>query len=463
MSATELLERPETTGNEAPETPAGKKKKSSFVKGYVIYVIVMLAVIIAGLTFLWDRMDVYERSRPARAVEAWFAENTPADWKQLLLDAGFEAAYVEGLDLTAPEYYKRLGVYTDEIPVYNISFGSRRPMLTAQLKKGESLGFGSHRWVLDSVGAVDSGFTVFAPDGAKVLLNGVPVGQDCLVQRDAQKLTLSVFEENRTDIHGLTKYVLNRSFTAEGVTVIDAEGNELAPAYSADNACYYAPLTTTCRIIVPMGAVVTVNGVPLSGENAAAETTAVRSDEFKIFEGIESSLPFTWETAYRTTWTVEDLVAAPEVAAAMPDGTALQAETAGGVWDFPTPRAATPDDALKAELHDYIMEVFDAHMAYLGNRDDDLAGNYSRFSKYLVPGSEAQTQAVGAQISLVWYHDMDTRPNAELKEVLRYAPDCFTARVEFADGSLREGQIYHNIYIFVRYGDGWRVVRIVNE
>ncbi len=36
MSATELLERPETTGNEAPETPAGKKKKSSFVKGYVI-------------------------------------------------------------------------------------------------------------------------------------------------------------------------------------------------------------------------------------------------------------------------------------------------------------------------------------------------------------------------------------------------------------------------------------------
>ena len=30
-------------------------------------------------------------------------------------------------------------------------------------------------------------------------------------------------------------------------------------------------------------------------------------------------------------------------------------------------------------------------------------------------------------------------------------------------GSLREGQIYHNIYIFVRYEDAWRVVRIVNE
>ncbi len=463
MNATELLERPET-GNEAPETPAGEKKKSRFVKGYVIYVIVMLAIIIAGLTFLWDRMDVYERSRPARAVEAWLAEKTPADWKQLLLDEGFEPAYVEGLDLTAPEYYKRLGVYTDETPVYNISFGSRRPMLTAQLRKGESLGFGSHRWVLDSVGAVDSGFTVYAPDGAKVLLNGVPVGQNCLVQRDAQALTLSVFEKNRTDIHGLAKYVLNRSFTADGVTVIDAEGNALEPAHLADNACYYAPLTTSCRIEVPMGAVVTVNGVLLSGENAAAETKAVQSDEFKIFEGIENFLPFTWETAYRTVWTVEDLVAAPEVVAAMPDGTALTAESAAdGVWVFPTPSAATPDDALKAELHDYIMEVFDAHMAYLGNRDDDLAGNYSRFSKYLVPGSEAQTQAVGAQISLVWYHDMDTRPNAALKEILRYSADCFTARVEFADGSLREGQIYHNLYIFVRYGDGWRVVRIVNE
>ena len=461
MSATELLERPET-GNEAPETPA-KKKKSRFLKGYLIYVIVMLAVIVAGLTFLWDRMDVYERSRPARAVEAWFAEQSPMDWRDLLLSEGFDRAYVEGLDLTAPEYYKRLGVYTDETPVYNISFGSRRPMLSAQLKKGESLGFGSHRWVLDSVAAVDSGFTVYAPDDAKVLLNGVPVGQDCLVQRDAKELSLSVFEENREDIRGLAKYVLNRSFSAEGVTVIDPEGNELAPSYSAENACYYAPLTTTCRIFVPMDAAVTVNGVALTGANASAETKAVQSDEYDIFKGIESALPFSWGTDYRTAWTVEGLVAAPEVAATMPDGTALTAEVADGVWDFPTPRAAVPDDALKAELHDYIMEVFDAHMAYLGNRDDDLAANYSRFAKYLVPGSEAQTQAVGAQISLVWYHDMDTRPNAKLQEVLRYAPDCFTARVEFSDGSLREGQIYHNIYIFVRYGDGWRVVRIVNE
>lgn len=461
MSATELLEKPAET-----ERPGGgrppKRDARRFRKGYVIYVLVMLAVIVAGLTFLWDRMDVYERSRPARAMEAWLAKNTEAEWLRLLLEQGFDPAYVEGLDLSAPEYYKRLGDYTDERPVYNVSFAAR-PMLSASLRPGKALGFGSHLWELDGVEAVDSGFTVYAPEDAAVMLRGAPLGPEYPTQRDAQKLTLSVFESGRDDIRGLTKYVLNRSFNADGVTVVAADGTELKPSYSSANAVYFAPMTMRCRISVPMGAEVTVNGVPVTGANASAETREAHSDEYELFKGVEASLPFTWEKSFRTVWTVEDLVAEPEVAAALPDGTALKAEIADGVWDFPTPRAGVPDPELKAELHDYIMEVFDAHMAYLGNRDDNLAANYSRFTKYLVPGSEAQTQAVGAQISLVWNHDMDTRPNAELQEVLRYHPDCFTARVEFADGSLRSGQIYHNIYIFVRSGGAWRVVRIVNE
>ena len=471
MRSTELLERPETD-LEAPETDEIRGEDAAakrplrdsrrFLRGYLIYVAALLLVIIAALGFLWDRMDVYERSRPERAIESWMEDNSAVDWRQTLLDQGVEPAYVNSLDLEHPEFYKRLGEYTDETPVYTVSFGGS-PMLSVKLRQGEALGFGSHRWRMGDVEALNSGFTVYAPDGATVCLNGVPVGPECVAERNAQALTLGVFEENRTDIPGLTKYVLDRTYTPAGVTVTDADGADLPLSYSAGKSHYYAPMTRDCTIFVPAGAAVTVNGVPLNGQNAVSETREAAEDPYAIFKGVESFLPFECEKTYRTTWTVEGLVAQPEVRASLPDGTALEARVENGVWDFPSPPVGVPDEALKKENHDMIMDVFDAHMAYLGNRDDNLAKNYSRFSKYLVPGSEAQTQAVGAQISLVWNHDMDTYPHAELKEVLRYGQDCFTARVEFGAGSLREGQIYHNIYIFVRYGDAWRVVRIVNE
>ena len=466
MSATDLLEKPAAETAESGGGAANERRETAsrrrFWRGYLIYVLCLVLVIVAALGFLWDRMDVYERSRPARAMETWMAAQTPSSWKQLLLERGIEAAFVDGLDLSAPEYYKRLGDYTDETPVYNVSFGGT-PLLAVRLKPGEKLGFGSYRWALEGVDAVDSGFTVYVPDGATVLLDGAPLGPEVTGQRDAQPLSLSVFEENRADIPGLTKYVLNRTFTTDGVRVLAADGSELALGFSAGNSHYYPPLTMDCRILVPADAAVTVNGVALSGENASAETTEVKRSEYEIFEGIETFLPFPLERAYRTAWTVEGLVAGPEVQATMPDGTALEAEQHDGVWDFPTAPAGEPDAALAAQEHDRIMDIFDAHMAYLGNRDDNLAANYSRFAKYLVPGSEAQTQAVGAQVSLIWNHDMDTYPRAELKEVLRFGPDCFTARVEFEAGSLRDGSVYNNIYIFVRYGGEWRVVRIVNK
>lgn len=451
---------PEEAPAAKPERPASGAKR--FRRGYLIYVLCLLALIAAGLTLLWIRMSVYERSRPVRAVEAWMESSTAADWKRTLTELEIEPGFIDTLDLEHPEYYKNLGIYTDETPAYNVSFNGRA-LLTARLEQGESLGFGSHSWVLASVEAVDSGFAVYVPDDAAVLVGGVPAGQEYLVQRNAQPLTLGELESGREDIPGLAKYVFNRIFTTDSIRVVAADGSELAPAYSTGSATYYAPLTMDCRILVPEGAEVTVNGIRLTEANAAAETVEPETDPYEIFEGIESALPFPIERQGRTAWTVEGLVAAPEVTATLPDGTALQAQRGENVWDFPSPSVCTPDPALQAELHDMIMDVFDAHIAYLGNRGKDLASNYSRFSKYLVPGSEAALQAWGAQVSLVWIHDMDTFPDAELKEVLRYAPDCFTAQVDFTADAESGGAHHSNIYIFIQSGGAWKVLRIVSK
>ena len=442
------------------ERPQGDSRR--FRRGFLIYVLVMLLLIAAGLTVLWFRMDVYERSLPVRALEAWMDARSSADWAEVLTEQGVEPGFVDSQDLRSPEYYKNLSVYTDEAPAFTLSFAAR-PLLTVTLRPGEKLGFGCHGWTVDAVTAVDSGLAVYVPPGAVVTVGDAVVGPECLVQRDAQKLSLGVFEQGRGDIPGLDKYVLNRCFTVDNVTVTGPDGSALTPEYTVGNAYYYPPVTADVHIVAPADATVTVNGVALSAENADARSLPPETDEFALFEGIEDALPFTGESMGRTAWTVSGLVAAPEVAAALSDGTALTAEHTDGTWSFPSPPAGKPDPALAAEQETRIMEVFDAHIAYLGNRSGAMETNYARFIACLVPNGEAFTQARRARDSIIWAKGLNTHPDAHLGEVLRYHPDCFTAQVDFTPEGDPDGPVSSNIYIFVRYAGQWRVLRIVSK
>ena len=448
-TATAVLDRPADDGRR-------------FRRGYWTYVIVMLVLIAAGLTYLWLRMDTYERSLPQRAVEAWMEGRSADDWRRTLTDQGFRASFVDGLDLAAPDYYENLSVYTDESPAYSLSFSSR-PLLTVRLREGEALRFGKHGWEIGEVTPADSGLAVYVPEDATVTLDGVAVGPECLAQRDAQKLSLGVFEAGREDIPGLTKYVLDRCFNLDGVAVTAADGTALTPEYSAGSSYYYPPLTESCRITAPADAAVTVNGVRVTAENAAMETLPPEDNEFEMFEGIEDRLPFAFENLGRTVWTVDGLVAEPEVAAVSAAGTALTGERDGNAWDFPSEPAGKPDAALAAEQKDLIMACFDAHVAYLGNRNGTMENNYARFIAYLLPDGEAMDQAVRARGSIIWAKGLKTHPDASLGEVLRYHADCFTAQVDFTPEGEPDGVLHSNIYIFVRSGGAWKVLRIVSK
>jgi len=425
-------------------------------------VIVMLVLIAAGLVYLWLRMDTYERSLPLRAVEAWMEGRSAEDWRQTLLEQGFPASFVDGLDLRDPDCYKNLSVYTDESPAYSLSF-STRPLLTVRLREGERLRFGKHGWEIAGITAADSGLAVYVPVGATVTVDGVAVGPECLEQRDAQKLSLGVFEAGRSDIPGLDKYVLNRCLTIDGVEVTAADGTVLTPSTSAGNAYYYPPLTADYRIVAPANAAVTVNGVTLTAENAAAEALPPDSDEFEMFEGVEDQLPFTINSLGRTAWTVEGLVAEPEVACTGASGAALTAERDGNTWDYPAEAAGKPDAALAAEQKDMVLACFDAHVAYLGNRGGAMENNYARFTAFLLPGGEAMDQALRARGSIIWAKGLKTHPDAALGEVLRYHADCFTAQVDFTPEGEPDGVLHSNIYIFVRSGNAWKVLRIVSK
>ncbi|MBR1659463.1 MAG: hypothetical protein IJ705_04015 [Oscillospiraceae bacterium] len=442
------------SSDDASDYPAPVRKKSHrFLAGYLIFLSLMIVLVAGLLALLWFRMDVYERSRPYRAMDSWMEQSDSRYWHDMLRGMGVEESYVSTLALDDVEYYKKLDAYTDEAPVYGIRFG-KKTMMTATLKPGRALPFDSHVWEIGDVELVPSGLTVYAPENAVLTVYGKVAGPECLVQKDAQPVEAGPFEAQLDSFPGLSKFVLNWIFTNEGLAVTDPDGTPLDMAYSKGNAYYYSPLTYGYVIDAPSEAIVSVNGIPLTEENA--EISSVPLEDFAGLEGSVSAIPAD------LTYVIEGLVARPTVEAAYADGTTLAPpEVTEDRWTF----SRVPDEAFKTEHEAYIMQVFDAYIAFLGNRGGDMYGNLYNYQQYLVPGSEAFDRAARSLDSLYWFQGRDTAlESSQLGEVLRYGADTFTAELSFTrrgtDGTEDSNTL---LFIYVNYNGAWRVVRVMNK
>ena len=430
-----------------------ERKKHSFLIGYLIYIIVFLLLIGAGLTVLWLRMDAYEKSRPYKAMDALMSQMSADDWRGRLSSAGVEDSYIDSLDLQTATYVKKLGEYTDQRPVYSIRFG-KKPMFVASLKEGQALRFGYHAWEPDSLTVVDSDLTVFAPEGAVITVHGQPVGPESVAQRNAQPITLGPLEADRSDIPGLTKYVLTRCYAIESIEVFDAEGNALAQSYSRRNAYYYPPLTSGYVIEAPSAVTVKVNGIALTEENSEITRTPLED-----FEGLGDSVPV---SPAELRYVIDGLMLRPNVEAVFENGDTLAPteETEEG-WVY----RLQPDPDFAAEQESYILTVFDAYIAFLGNRDGELYKNYQRYQSYLLPGSDAAKRAEKSLDSLYWVSGRDTAlDGVELGDVIRYGDNCFTAWLDFTRRLVDGGEDNNSyLFIFVRSNGQWRVARVMNK
>ena len=447
-----VLERPETViATPAPEAPV--RTKSRFLTGYLIYVIIFLLIIAGGLTVLWLRMDAYELSRPYRPMDEYMQAMSASDWRDMLSDAGVEDSYLDTLDFSSVSYGKKLGEYSDTHPVYSIRFGKKN-MVTATLKEGPALRFGYHAWTLDSMTLVESGLTVYAPEGALVTIHGQPVGPECISQRDALPIELGVLEANRTDIPGLTKYVLNHNFSADDLVVTDADGSTIELGYQKGNSYYYPPMTSGYVIEAPSLATVSVNGIVLTDDNAQIER-----EPLEDFEDLGGFIPI---TPADVRYEIDGLLVRPTVKATLPNGTELSpAEESDDGWVF----RLQNDAAFAAEQKDRILTIFDAYIAFLGNRNSDLNGNYKRYLAYLVPDSDAAKRAAKSLDSLYWVKGRDTSlDGVELGDVIRYGDDCYTAWLDFTRRLVDGGEDRNSyLFIFTRYQNEWRVVRVMNK
>lgn len=430
-------------------TSSDKRTKSKFAMGFTIYMASLFCIILVGLVLFWRRMDAYEQSRPEHEMEALLGRTDAAYWRDVLLEQGVGEHYVDTLDLEHASFYKRMDVYTDGEPAYGIRFGEE-DMLIVRLKEGQGLSFGYHLWQTGSIDVLESSLCIYAPVDAVIRVHGRELDRGCLVQENAQELSLGIFEQNRREIGGLAKFQPGNVYDMDGVTVADGRGNLLELSYSSGNAYYYPPLTDDYTITVPAGSSVRVNDILLDGNNSLKET---RSDE--DFEGIEGFLPFVpGQDVYR----VEGLILPPEVTVETAAGNRLTEDVDARNYLYEI------DDEMPEALSGYVMEVFDAYVAYSGNRNGELERNYSRYKSFLVPDSEAAKRAYNSRVSLSWASGRDTRlKSADVGKYAAYSEDLFSCRINYSlvDDETEDANAY--LFIFCKYNGQWRVVRVLNK
>jgi len=425
-------------------------KITTFAKGFMIYMLCLFVLVMVGLAVLWMRMDVYEKSQPDRAVEAFMSETDSGCWAKLLAEKGVGESYLAQLNLEDVDYNKKWELYTEEVPTYNVCFGGI-DACTVSLKKGKELSFGCHEWQIDRIALGESKLCVYAPATAEICVGGEDISGRCLMQENAQELSLGLFDANREDIDGLARYQLETVYDIEDVTVRDSGGNLLELSYSSGLSYYYAPFMSDYRIVAPTDCTVTVNGIVLTSENARMETGG-----YEDFDGIEA---YVRAVPTQTVYTIEGLIMPPEILVQADNGDILEAVVDGTDYLYD----ALPEE-IPGQLSDYVLTVFDAYIAYSGNRNNNFAANYSRYLSYLAPGSEAVDRARQAQRSLKWIAGRDTKlQSAQIKAYIPYSEDLFTCQIDFTMAGDEKEDANTYLFVFVKYNGVWKVARVLNK
>ena len=439
------------------EKAAPVKKKGRFGRGLLIYAAVLVVAIAGGLAVFWQFLSSYEAAQPERTVENFLTSVDDAYWTEGILAASrIGETEFEQKELLQQELYldkvlnneltwRRLNAeYTDEKPVYVVrAAGTDFCRLT--LGRGEDVGFGFSGWNVTEARLMEAfldqpamTLTITVPVGSTVTLNGVTVGEDYLLDRDAKY-------EDVYEISGLYK--------APEIVVIDRDGEELEPL-QAENDEYLYPIpetkTFTFRITVPAGAVVLVEDEPIA-EEFAPETVMPEVFGEDIAEYADDSAAV---DVYEFEGNFYEL---PVVTATDAEGRELEGiTTEDGDYIF----AAVSDEELENEHKERVETFFRAYVNFSANIGNDSTANFYKISPLILPNSDLYDHIYAAIEPMTWVGGA----TVEYKELVinSFVPsgeNCFTCRVSY----LLTNETYYDVrevsgvydLVFVRSNGVW--------
>ena len=205
-------EPPVRRGPSAPEddiVPEKKKKKNSFRKGLLTYVLVVAVIFLAALIVLWIALARFQKNKdaenaaeaeqnaivlqekqhaeavrqaPQRAFEAWLASYTADDWTNLWYEKRPEN--IDGRDRVRAYMEERFGGssvqafrsldYTDEAPAYVLKDGDET--LARITLSGSDVNWTVSNVELELEGTKSASVEVAV--GSKVFCNGIELGSE---------------------------------------------------------------------------------------------------------------------------------------------------------------------------------------------------------------------------------------------------------------------------------------------
>ena len=244
-------------------------RKHRFAIALIIYAVIVLLFILAGLLLFWQYIAAYELSLVDGVMDGYMADGLTEDINRDIdrfasaHETAFESAgdiaavlrsAVEGGELT---YRKAPREYTPDEPVYSIRL-DRRELGRVYFRSysGSALDFGFPRWFVHrtelDLDGFASDYTVLAPSGAPVALNGeLMTAANCSVTWEVPEELLPYSGElSETPLYSLYAFsafspVRISLSSGEDEYILSQEGNSFAvtqicPSELSDRLYQYA-------------------------------------------------------------------------------------------------------------------------------------------------------------------------------------------------------------------------------
>ena len=210
-----------------------------FVTGMLVYALVFLVVLMAGLWLLWDYIDAYEQSRPLNTIKAYVNSVTAEDMCEgsadLLdnLDSHVQSReeacqVIRDSAVQSLSYARKSGESTEERQVYVLRCG-RQVIGQLAISAGEPDWYGFRVWSVtetsfDFSHLLGESVSVTVPSDFTVSANGVALDETYITERDIPYSTLEAFY-GEFPLPSMVTYTAENFLGECTLAVTDRDGN----------------------------------------------------------------------------------------------------------------------------------------------------------------------------------------------------------------------------------------------
>ncbi len=414
---------------------------------------------------------IYEETRPERTMDALMEQMSEEDWRETLASTAGGVSEFEDARVLFDGYFdntikgKKISYRRDlsrsdaDQTVFVLYAGPTRlgEVRLVPIREEIRFGFGRTQWQLDSITAEPLAgklqaltVQIDAPDGVTPAVNGIPLGQERILDPAVALTELGALEQRFTTARPrMVRYEVGPLYGS--ITVSDGEGTEIAPiGEPEDGVLRYVimPETTySFDVEAPEGVKVFVCGAEL-GESEISSPP--ESDMFRGLSGYPCG------EGYRTLHYAADGLYTPPEFSASYEGVALTpviGENGRVFFFYPT------DPDTTEEMKSAARGFFDAYMLYSSYKYNSLA--LKDLSDRILPGTELHSYVNNSYDAMIWASA--TEVNYEELKFDNYhfvSDDCFTCTILFK-ADYTATQWFHQVSYAMQ--DGFKMVFIRSD